>query len=79
MSHRVTCDLCGDHVPSVESAIDRGWYPSYIRDGEETGEAICPICVMRRCRPSDDFLPELIPSGGFRDASPTGTETRCTN
>jgi hypothetical protein len=55
----VTCSFCGATLPSVEAAIDAGWYPSfwYGRDAarDESGTPACPGCIAEHCLPAEDW------------------------
>ncbi len=45
---RVECCFCHASKPSVESAVDAGWIPSYFDDtDEETDEPVCSDCIEK--------------------------------
>ena len=53
------CDLCNKETPDRQ-AIDDGWEPTYLIDGEEVGDPICAECCRDRCQETPDG-PELLP------------------
>ena len=53
------CELCNKETPDRQ-AIDDGWEPTYLIDGEEVGDPICAECCRDRCQETPDG-PELLP------------------
>ena len=55
-----TCALCPAVMPdTVEKAIEAGWIPSYFDGDDECEGPVCPDCVERRLKVSDDGELEL--------------------